>query len=188
MSERESTLKDSRRLELLHAASELLVQNPAASLADVADYAGIGKATLHRYFPSREDLMIALAQRAYQSVTEAIESCELERGTPTEAFARLMEAMVPIGDKAFFLLREDTLGSHPALDAADAATRTPVLALIQRGQSSGAFRADLHADWILHHMDYALFATWQAVHDGAVARKEAARLLVTTLLGGIAMR
>ncbi|MBL8152841.1 MAG: hypothetical protein JNM70_01555 [Anaerolineae bacterium] len=59
---------------------------------------------------------------------------------------------------------------------------------IRRGQSTGEVRTDLTAEWILHHMNYALFATWQSVHDGFVARRDAPRLLATTLWGGIAAR
>ncbi len=184
----ETTLKDNRRHDLLNAASELLAQKPAASLAEIADYAKIGKATLHRYFTGRDDLMLALAQRAFATIEDAIAKSELERGGATEALTRLIEALVPLGDKVYFLLNDSTLAEHPDLAAADHATRAPVLALIRRGQASGEFRADLTAEWIVHQMDYALFAAWQAVYDGSVARKDAARLLVTTLLGGVGMR
>lgn len=185
MQEEVSPLKDGRRQELLNAASELLALNPAASLADIAAHAGIGKATLHRYFASRDDLMLALAQRALALVSEAIEQSAPEEGSAIEALTRIIERLVPLGDKLFFLLREASLEAHPDLAEADAATIDPVLQLIARGQASSELRTDLSAKWIAHHLDYALFATWQAVHDGAVARKEAARLLVTTLLGGI---
>jgi AcrR family transcriptional regulator len=180
----DASLKDQRRLDLLNAAGELLAQNPAASLAEIADYAKIGKATLHRYFAGRDDLMLALGQRAFELLHDANIRSDLEHGSATEALMRLLEAVVPLGDKLYFLLRE-AQDMPPELVEADRATREPVLALLRRGQASGEFRSDLSAEWIAHQLDYMLFATWQAVHDGALARKDAARLLATTLLGGI---
>jgi AcrR family transcriptional regulator len=188
MQGQELSVKDARRTELLNAAGELLVIKPAASLAEVAEYAGIGKATLHRYFPNRDDLMLALGYRALDMVSKAIADSQPEQDSAVAAFTRIVEALVPLGDKLQFLLSESLFDTHPDFTAADRATQEPVLRLIQRGQASGELRSDLNADWILHHMNYALFATWQSVHDGFVARREAPRLLLTTLLGGISAK
>lgn len=49
-------------------------------------------------------------------------------------------------------------------------------------------RADLSAEWRLHHLHFALFAAWQGVHDGFIARRDAARFMTTTLLDGITAR
>jgi AcrR family transcriptional regulator len=184
----ERSLKDNRRIDLLNAAGELLAQKPTASLADIADYAGIGKATLHRYFASREDLMLALGQRALTVIHDAILRSEPERGTAIEAFTRMIEVLMPLGDKLFLLLNDNGLQDHPELAEIEGVLAELIVGLIQRGQASGELRADLNAMWIARYLDYALFATWKAVHDGSIARNDAARLLVTTLLGGIAAR
>lgn len=179
-------MKDARRTELLNAASELLATNPTASLAEIAEHAGIGKATLHRYFPSRDDLMLALGYRALEMVTLAIADSQLEQGSTAAALNRLAEHLIPLGDKLHFLLNERILDTHPDFAAADRATQAPILALIQRGQADGEIRADLPAEWIRQHLNYALYGTWQIVHEGFIARRDAARLLVTTLISGIA--
>lgn len=188
MQDRETTLKDSRRIDLLDAAGELLAQNPAASLAEIAEYAKIGKATLHRYFAGRDDLMLALAQRALGVIHDAIVRSELERGSAIEAFTRMIDVLMPLGDKIFLLLNDNRMQDRPELADMEAVLGDLIIRLIQRGQASGELRVDLNAEWIARYLDYALFAAWKAVHDGSVARKDAARLLVTTLLGGIAAR
>lgn len=188
MKKPDTSLKDERRLELLNAASELLATRPTASLAEIADYAGIGKATLHRYFAGREDLMLALGYRALERIAEMISASEPDQGSAVEALTRVVEALVPLGDKLHFLLSEPILDSHPDFAVADRTVQEPVLRLIQRGQASGEFRSDLSADWMLYHLNFVLFATWQSVHDGFVARRDAPRLLLMTLLGGIAAR
>ncbi|MDX2141237.1 MAG: helix-turn-helix domain-containing protein [Chloroflexota bacterium] len=188
MTLRDLSLVETRKIDLLNAAGELLAQKPTASLAEIAEYAGIGKATLHRYFASREDLMVALAQRALMVIRDAIVRSELERGSAVDAFTRMIEMLMPLGDKVFLLLNDNGLQDHPELADIEAPLTELVVGLIQRGQASGELRADLNAEWIARYLDYALFAAWKAVHDGSIARNDAARLLVTTLLGGIATR
>lgn len=178
--------KDTRRIEILNAAGELLATRPTASLADIADHAGIGKATLHRYFASREDLMLALGYRALELIGQAIASTQPEQGTAQDALLRIIEALVPLGDKLHFLLNESVLDTHPDFTTADRLSQEPVLRVLQRGQAAGELRTDLTAEWMLHLWNYALFATWQSVQQGFVARRDAARLLTTTMLSGIA--
>jgi AcrR family transcriptional regulator len=180
--------KDARRSELLNAATELLVTRPTASLAEIADYAGIGKATLHRYFASRDDLMLALGYRALEVVAQAIEASQPGRGSAIEALTRIIEALVPLGDKLHFLLSESVLDSDTDFNASERQSQAPLLRLIEQGQAAGELRADLSAEWILHQMNYALFAAWRAVHEGFAARRDAPRMLVTTLLDGITAR
>lgn len=179
-------VKTTRRADILNKAGELLAVNPAATLAEVAAYAGVGKATLHRYFVSRDDLILALGYRALDHVSQALEQSDLERGSAVEALTRLMELLIPMGDKLHFLLSEPVLDTHPDFITADRALEAPLLRLIERGQTAGEMRADLPAAWILHLINFMLFAAWQAVHDGSVARRNAPHLLMTTLLHGTA--
>ncbi|WP_044358082.1 TetR/AcrR family transcriptional regulator, partial [Paenibacillus sp. E194] len=50
--------KEAKLNTILDAATKILVEKPTASLNDIADYAGIGIATLHRYIENREQLML----------------------------------------------------------------------------------------------------------------------------------
>ena len=183
-----TSIMDARRIEVLHAAAELLALKPASSLAEIASHAGIGKATLHRYFSSREDLMLALGYQALEMVSQAIQNAQLDQGSAIEALTRVSEALVPLGDKLHFLLNEPTVDTHPDFKAAENNTLEPLYQLVQRGQSSGELRSDLSPTWILYILNYALFATWQSVHEGDLARREAPAVLMTTLFKGIATR
>ena len=52
------------RPSLLDVAAEVLVADPAASLAQVAHAAGIGRTTLHKHYATRDDLLLAVGHRA----------------------------------------------------------------------------------------------------------------------------
>jgi AcrR family transcriptional regulator len=180
------SVKETRREALLNAATEILTTNPTASLADIASHAGIGTATLHRYFSSREDLLLALGYRALDAIGGAIVESRVEEGTATEALTRLIDALVPLADRLYVLMNDSTLDTHPEFIEADRITQEPILKLIKRGQKSGELRSELPADWILHQMNFALYATWIAIYEGEVAPRHASKLLTATLLGGIA--
>jgi AcrR family transcriptional regulator len=57
--------KEERQQGLLDAAERLLLRSPGAmpSVADVADEAGLAKGTVYLYFPSKEELLLALHER-----------------------------------------------------------------------------------------------------------------------------
>lgn len=184
----ESALKDKRRTHILDAAAELLATKPTASLAEIATHAGIGKATLHRYFANREALMVELAYRALDSVSVAIQSARLDEDSAPVALRRLAEALIPLGDKLYFLLNEHIWDVHPDLIRAEEATQTPIHDLIQRGQAEGTIRPDMSAVWMVYHLNFSLFAAWQAINDGSIAKKEALRLVMDSVLGGIATK
>jgi AcrR family transcriptional regulator len=54
-----------RRDAILDAATRLLARSPerVANVADVADEAGLAKGTVYLYFPSKEELLLALHER-----------------------------------------------------------------------------------------------------------------------------
>jgi len=60
--------KEERHQALLDAAERLLLRSPERmpSVADVADEAGLAKGTVYLYFPSKEELLLALHERNVQ--------------------------------------------------------------------------------------------------------------------------
>src|ERR1700722_9666399 len=60
------------RPPLLDVAAEVLVADPAASLAEVAEAAGIGRTTLHKHYATRDDLLRAVGHRAIDLWEHAI--------------------------------------------------------------------------------------------------------------------
>lgn len=57
--------KEERRSDILDAAERLYLQHPdrIASVAEVAEAAGLAKGTVYLYFPSKEEMLLALHER-----------------------------------------------------------------------------------------------------------------------------
>lgn len=66
--------KEERHQALLDAAERLLLRTPERipSVAEVADEAGLAKGTVYLYFPSKEELLLALHERNVQGFFRAL--------------------------------------------------------------------------------------------------------------------
>ena len=174
-----------RQRAILNAAVGVLVVDRGASMRDISEAAGVGRATLHRYFPGREDLIRAIAMDALDECDAAIRSARIGEGTVTGALARLVEALVPIGERFHFLLYEAQLEDDPEFAAADEHVLRPVEDLIERGKKDETFRPEVPAAWIGDALEALLYAAWEGVRDGKIARRDAPGLVVSTLLTGL---
>ncbi len=116
---------------------------------------------------------------------EAYAAARLDDGPPIDALARLIHELVALGDRFAFLLREPALVGDPAADAAERELATPIVALIERGRASGAFRDDLPAAWVLEVLMAAIYAAWAAIARGVLARAEAPAAVTRTVLDGV---
>src|SRR5678815_1427507 len=75
--------KEVRRQAILDAAERLFVKHPErmASVSEVAESAGLGKGTVYLYFPSKEEMLLALHERHVAAFFEELTSL-LERPGP----------------------------------------------------------------------------------------------------------
>lgn len=141
-----------------HAARVLAEQRDAASLADIAQAAGVARSTLYRYFPNREALLNALSQRAMQELHGRIKEAELDILPVPEALARLTRGFIATGAKYVALAY---LTPKPT-DTTTDQVNDPVLDLLQRGINDGSLRNDLPAT--------ALLDIYGDVLQGAITR------------------
>lgn len=158
---------------------------PGSSLQEIADEARIGRATLHRYFPTRDELVRALAHDAIARSEEAVREAQLVRGPTSEALHRLVGALVPLGDRFHYLLIEPLVESDPQIANAGERLFAPISELFRRGQEQGTFRADLSVTWCATLFESTLYAAWQAIHKGDLAPNQATDVVMRTLLGGL---
>jgi len=138
------------------AATVLSEQGQAASMSDVAEAAGIGRATLYRYFASRDDLLRALSAAAVDEANARLLDGDLESVPVPEALARVARALVACGVKFAVIADEPQF-----LDREDLTRRvgTLVQAVLQRGIDDGTLRGDLPID--------TLYQLWGGLLMGA---------------------
>jgi AcrR family transcriptional regulator len=125
------------------AARTLAAQGSAASMSDVAAAAGVARATVYRYFPNRQTLLDELALVALQEADDRISSARIDEVPTADAIARVVRALVDIGDAFIVVARERARPAEFARTLVDPLTR-----FFQRSQGDGDFRNDVPAAWL----------------------------------------
>lgn len=171
--------------EIMESATGVLVANRGASMQEIADAAGVGRTTVHRYFPGREDLIRTIALQAVVESEAAMKEARLGEGPVEDAVQRLAEALVPVGHRFHFLLDEAQLYSDPVYLATEEKIVKPLEELADRGKREGAFKAGVPVAWIVDTIGALVFAAWEGVRDGRIAALDAPNLVATTLLSGV---
>lgn len=108
--------KEERQQGLLDAAERLLLRAPGAmpSVADVADEAGLAKGTVYLYFPSKEELLLALHERNVGGFFRAlIDMLEADDPVDVERILKLTHAhmvdpplFLPLASRCFGLMAQ----------------------------------------------------------------------------------
>ena len=145
-------MSDRTRQAILDAAARVLGRRPDAAMTDIAEDAGVGRATLYRHFSSRESLVRGVQDVGTAELLEALASADLDTLPADRAITRITGVFLRTGAKyAAVVNQDDEHKGNPPHDRAIA----PVREVITRGIRNGELRADLP--------DGALFAMYDAL-------------------------
>jgi AcrR family transcriptional regulator len=170
---------------ILETAAHLLAERRDASMNDIATAAGVGRATLYRYFPTREALVNALADGALEELAVRIADAGLDQVSVPEALQRLLRAVLAVGDRYVVLLDEDTaLRGRDTADDAHQDVVAPMQTLVQRGQDDGILRRDLDAEVLVQLFGGLVLAAINASLPRALGVEQAAALTGSMFLDG----
>ena len=126
------------------AAHELAQSHREVTMADVADAAGVARATIYRYFPNREALVDAVAANALEDVSARLAASRIADVPATEGIVRAVRAIVEVGDA--LVVARTRLRADP--EAFEETVAAPLTAMFERGQADGIVRDDVPARWL----------------------------------------
>ncbi|MEM8935373.1 MAG: TetR/AcrR family transcriptional regulator [Pseudomonadota bacterium] len=169
---------------LIEAAFEVLGRDPSASLALVAEKAGVGRATLHRHFPTRDALMHALAKTAIAETDAACEEACENVQSAAQALELSLRALIPLGPRYGFLTREP-VEYDPEISAEYDRQGEELRQLIEEAKREGALDTRCPTAWLLEAYDHLIFAGWEITRSGEATPKQAADLAWRTFTTGV---
>jgi AcrR family transcriptional regulator len=176
----------SNRTRILASARQKLRGNPDASLASIAQGAGVGQRTLYGHFPSRQALVAALTQEAGQALRQSFAAARIPGADPLEAMARMALAAWAVGDQYRMLisLGRRHLGEE-AIRVTLAAAREEAIATVRRGQDEGVFGDHVPAPVLAQALEALMlaFAEENAVSTWADPAGEAAATVLLVAAG-----
>jgi len=182
----ESGTRNRTRRAILNAAASVFAHNRSATLADVAVAADVGRSTLHRYFPDRDELINSVVADCYTAIEQADVDAHVEQGKPLDAMRRLVAAMVELGDRLLFLFGDPRLAEEFANRKPEKPPIVqPVILLIERGQQEGVFDHAVDARWIQHVLWSLVYTGCEMSGQGMMSRHEVTSTVIRTLERGV---
>jgi AcrR family transcriptional regulator len=173
---------------LLDVVAEALVADPSASLAQVAEAAGIGRTTLHKHYATRDDLMRAVGHRAIDLWEQAVdEVTDASDGTvkPDGGLAALTAAMIQIGPQLAFLWRTPAFDHLAEMGSRGLAVESRCLAVLKRAQQRGVLATNTPDWWLLSTFYSLVYVAFESVRSGDLAPRDAPDLVLATFKHGI---
>lgn len=164
-----------RNLEaIIEAAIPLLTEHPRASMQQIASAAGLHRATVHRHFPSRDDLLDELRHRAIAaSVTELEAVLAAPSDNPGDTLERAAAALIAVGDH--YRLYRFTTWRSPSSEESAGVVGEHLMGLLADAQAAGQVREDVPAEQLGIALGGLIVAMMPAVGDGTLTVAQAAR-------------
>ena len=170
------------REAVLEAAVKLLGSRPDASMQEVADASGVGRTTVYRHFPNREDLVQALFLRVINE-TLAMSWRLVEEDPPAADMYRRMgrEALAITSRYRFLRAHQDMLESAMT-DAGVGLPNDPMFDYLTRAQERGELRSDMTAQWLFSVAHAVITEAVDQAAEGDLDTERAGELAGETLV------
>ena len=165
------------------AAIAALAQNPQATMSEIALRAGVGRATLHRLYASRAELMEHIIVRSMAETEQAVRDLVGDEEDPLKMLQAMFAAVVPLGDRYHFLRGE--LTTNPALVEQYAVQVRWIADLVDGLKREKLIDHGVPTSWVTAQIDQLIWTAWQEVAGGRLAAVDAPALAVRTVLHGL---
>lgn len=175
------------REAVLEAALQLLAEEPGASMQDIADASELGRSTVYRHFPTRDDLFAALQGVAVEHARREAERVFTRNAPFEETMRDLSGVMLETGTRYWFMLGSENAVSNELQEARrqpDSPIRNYFAAAVERGE----IRDDLPVGWIMSSFQALSLVAMQDQRAGVQSIEEATRCLGDSLIAMLRAR
>jgi len=181
------TRNDQKRLAILKAAGMVFPRKGfhQTLMDDVAREAGIGKGTIYRYFPSKEDLFFNILDNGMEEIYNVMLGIERKKDDPDIKVQKIMESMVD-----FVVNNRPLLNLFHEIEGKEIMKRAPKIKsnnkrmlditskILKEGARAGKFRKGDYRLWAV----MMALASRGAIHENPNAGKEKILKGMTDLL------
>lgn len=173
--------RERTRKAILDAAMLVLADHPTAALSDIATAAGVGRSTVHRYYPERSDLLCALARHVHELSTAAIERADPTHGPADAALRRVVESQLDLGPIVLYVYSEPTILADAELAAYLDTGDEAIVEVLNR---ASAERPEYPPGWARRVFWALLLAGYEAAKQDGTPRHQIVDAIMTSLTAG----
>ncbi|MCU0309875.1 MAG: TetR family transcriptional regulator [Acidimicrobiales bacterium] len=172
------------RERILAAAMEVFAADPVATVDEVAAAAGVGRATIHRHFPTRDELRQTVWLRALGHLREALAAADLGEVAPMPALDRMLEVILA-ESVAYRVLIRVGVEVDTEVDAAFEALLDQVGEVIDRARADGLVDDGLSTAWAADAWSGVVLVALEWVAAGRLDEPAAVDLVRRTVWAGV---
>lgn len=182
----ESRTRQRNRERILHAARDLLVERPEASMEEIADAAGVARRTLYGHFQTREALILSLVGFAGDVLLDRLgDISRFDAMPPEEALAAIAVHAWRLGHHMRFLLAIARRSSDGALLRSLEPVSRVTSGILARGQTSGVFASHLPPDVLARVLQTQCMALLEMTTEQGWQGSERVATLAVLLTAGV---
>ncbi|MGK0445391.1 MAG: AcrR family transcriptional regulator [Bermanella sp.] len=171
---------------IVQAAMIALNKNPDAALKDIAQQAGVGRATLYRLFDSKEHLIEAIVDQCLTTFDAKTEHIETQARSVRNAIELLFAAILPLHHEIQFLMNVNELSiKSPELLQRIQLQQDEMVQLIDSGKREGCVAKNLPTLWVVNLIDGLLYSAWSMQKDHGYTDEQLVELCITSLFNGV---
>lgn len=170
---------------ILNAAFEVLAQDFSAPLEKIAETAGVTRATVHRYYNSRETLMEATGLELFRLTKEIVAQATAAYDTPAQQLKAVIMKSAEMGERFHFLMHAMEHNDHEQHYPKFQEVEQQLTALIEAVRHDGLIRPEIPTPWIIHIYYGIMSASWRALSEGGVAPKRVPELAWESFTAGL---
>lgn len=186
MQNKENNRQQRTKEKMLSLAMFILAKNPKASLNEIAEAAEVGRATLFRYFKSRNQLLHELVVEADDKLEKATRPIIEKKLSARDTLEEFIRVLVPLGASFHFLNSEQISSENSGIADLYRNQLLRLKELSQRLKSEGIVAPDIPLAWIAAVLDNLIYTAWITVSEGDIAPNDAPGLVLRSFLTGLA--
>ncbi|MDA8277831.1 MAG: TetR/AcrR family transcriptional regulator [Actinomycetota bacterium] len=177
-------LRDRTAVAILEGAAKAFTdKGEGASMGDVAHYAGVGRATLYRYFPNRDSLLLKLHEVAFRDLGDELRLLSFDGVSFQEALSRIARSIISLARRHSIVLGNIANDTNKML--AKEAISPTIKALISDRFANGEIDANLNCDTIAYYLWGLLGISSKLVAADMISPEDAAALVARIFVKGV---
>lgn len=175
------------RAAIVEAAIGALAANPDASMAEVAQAAGVVRRTVYAHFASRRELMEGIADEAFSELMAAAQQGAEVPRDPAAAMAELTLRIWPVGDRFRLLLSSarTEIGEERIHDILEP-MRSLIRDMVDRGRNAGVFSAYLPVEVVVATAEALTIGHLEQANRGLITDRGQTCAITGLVLMGLA--